>query len=492
VPKHPQTEPENLSVAPIDTMLVGMEKSFSGHSNYERIGDPHLRAEREIAQWPGSLNPGTSPLDFHQAPNLLPTDGNLLTGQHRSQNTFNFESQQEKGLLQFHAFTEPINSARIAGEKQRPVISTAPQTKVQQQRKRSKKYSQSDLEQLVLRLLEQPDDVQNSAVTSTQADRSSKLFLTGREARMIADVIRQSPGSAFSQPRKSSGLGFNTNTKVCDKCGYTVARACDMKKHMKRHDKPYGCTYPKCHKRFGAKSDWKRHENSQHFQLEAYRCSQLSPAGKACGEHFLRIDHFKKHLDTQHKLSDEQQQVDEAKRRKIGKNCQQQFWCGFHGEIIELKEKRNAAWDERFDHIAKHFEKDKKSIEEWVCAEENKTKKELLKEMDRYVFDDEDERGENGIVLGGNGPPPSVLMNVPLPPPPLHDHATSLQQVHVSDQSDNRKRRSSTDLEDIRGHSNGPKPAVSIECCVSGKNCKYVFIIKLTLLVFKWLCVWFL
>jgi hypothetical protein len=33
--------------------------------------------------------------------------------------------------------------------------------------------------------------------------------------------------------------------------------ACEWKKHIKaRHAKPYGCAYPKCHKRFGAKSDW--------------------------------------------------------------------------------------------------------------------------------------------------------------------------------------------------------------------------------------------
>jgi hypothetical protein len=296
---------------------------------------------------------------------------------------------------------------------------------------------------------------------------------------MIYNFISQGPEPVLSQPRKS-GLGFNTNTLVCEKCNYVAARACDMKKHMVRHSKPYGCTYTKCHKRFGSKSDWKRHENSQHFQLEAYRCSQLSPECKVCGEHFLRIDHFKKHLDTQHKLSDEQQQVDEAKRRKIGKNCQQQFWCGFHGEIIELKVKREAAWDERFDHIAKHFEKEEKSIEEWVCVEENKTKKELLKETERHVIGDEDAREENGSSS-------NVHMNVPLSP--LYDCATSSQQAHVSYQSDGGKRRASPDLEEIRVHSNGTKPAVSTECCVSAKSYVCVLVIKLTLLVFKWLCV---
>lgn len=68
---------------------------------------------------------------------------------------------------------------------------------------------------------------------------------------------------------------------------------------------------------------------------------------------------------------------------------------GVHPRIppLSLSVQGTAAWDERFDHIASHFEKEGETIEEWICAEENKTKKELLKDMDRYVFDDEDERG---------------------------------------------------------------------------------------------------
>jgi hypothetical protein len=46
-----------------------------------------------------------------------------------------------------------------------------------------------------------------------------------------------------------------------------------FRKHMKRHQKPYACTrVPGCDKRFGSKSDWKRHENDQHIQLQFWRC----------------------------------------------------------------------------------------------------------------------------------------------------------------------------------------------------------------------------
>jgi hypothetical protein len=497
-----------------------MEKSLSGHSSYEFAVDSHMRADPGKAQWSTNLNPTDCPLSFHQASiDRISCSGstNEYIGRRRSKNTMNIHSQQQKISRQQTPYLLSTNTAKKAGLEQRPVgeqlkqqqpeISTAPQTKSQQQQRQAlQKLSRAvsnemedpsrpvDLEQLVLRILagtkdieegedEQSGDAQGSSSKRMQADRSNKVFLTKSEAikatQMISKLIKQSPGSAYSQPRKSS-QGSSTNIKVCHICGYAVARACDLKKHMKRHEKPYGCTYPKCHKRFGAKSDWKRHENSQHFQLEAYRCDQPSTLGKICGEHFLRVDHFKNHLEAQHKISDEQQQSDEAKRRKIGKNCQQQFWCGFHGDIIQLKERRNAAWDERFDHIAWHFEKGKKSIEEWVCAEENKTKKELLQEMDRYVFDDEDERGVEG---GGNtGPPPSVPIEVPLPPPPPPVNQTP--PANVFEQGKGGKRSASADLAESQPQKkHRAKTIVTNSYCVSATTVKFPMTTNLTFLV---------
>ena len=86
-------------------------------------------------------------------------------------------------------------------------------------------------------------------------------------------------------------------------------------------------------------------------------------------------------------------------RSRIGKNCQVTFWCGLCKDIVQLKERRNAAWDERFDHIARHFEKERRNIDDWICAEENRPKKELLEEKKkRDYFDDEDERDKDGDV----------------------------------------------------------------------------------------------
>tara|TARA_R110002003_G_scaffold59_28_gene5408 strand:- start:10231 stop:11919 length:1689 start_codon:yes stop_codon:yes gene_type:complete len=443
-PKHPQTIPETVSVAPMETVIAGMEKSFSSHGSYEPTQALEITADQILSQWPASLNPADLPLNLYQMPSPLvdqrPLSGEM--GRSTSNRSVRFQTFYG-GSMQATSHNPPMDIAKddqrvhkSGAEPQKnaqPKISNAPQTKSQQQRQALSKLSQAmssssnpvDLEELVLSILarttgldddeeDQPGDDQGPTGCRTQRER--KVTLTKSEAikasQAISNIIKQSPGSAFSQPRKGT-QGFTSNPKVCSICGYAVARVCDLKKHMKRHEKPYGCTYPKCHKRFGAKSDWKRHENSQHFQLEVFRCGRTSAdTGQVCGEHFFRVTAFKEHLETQHKLDSVDDLENEARRRRIGKNCQQRFWCGFHNEIIELKEKRNAAWDERFDHIAVHFEKDKRSIEEWVCAEENKTKKELLKEMDRYVFDDDDERS-NAARRASPPPPP------PPPPPPV-------------------------------------------------------------------------
>jgi hypothetical protein len=418
-------------------MITGMEKSFSANSNYQPSPESGMMADQDFRHWPANLNPSDDPMSFHEAINIPDLgSGNHSDWIRRSQDPVSLQHREAEALHQYspnmptcaqrdNMLEQGLPGMRENKRKAGQQLSNAPQTKSQhQQRNALNKLSQAvsneaenagsslpiDLEQLVLRVLSGSTDAARQAEIPRQkpgssnnrppSSRGNKVYLTKHEAlkasQMISNLIKQTPTSAYSRPRRAS-QGFSSNNKVCTLCGYAAARECDLKKHMKRHEKPYGCTYPKCHKRFGAKSDWKRHENSQHFQLEAYRCAQKNAKGEVCGEHFLRVGPFTKHLEAYHHMSSPEVREHEARRRRIGKNCQQQFWCGFHDEIIVLREKRNAAWDERFDHIAAHFEKEKRRIEEWVCVEENRTKKELLKEMDRYVFDDEDERDADAV-----------------------------------------------------------------------------------------------
>jgi hypothetical protein len=124
---------------------------------------------------------------------------------------------------------------------------------------------------------------------------------------------------------------------------------------MKRHERPYGCTFLTCNKVFGSKNDWKRHENSQHFHLETWRCDEERPEGGACAKVCYRRQTFQDHLKKEHQMSDVDAVKTKLENCRIGRNCQARFWCGFCNKLIDLKKKGLEAWTERFDHIDDHF-----------------------------------------------------------------------------------------------------------------------------------------
>ncbi|GME48962.1 c2h2 type zinc finger domain protein [Neofusicoccum parvum] len=180
-------------------------------------------------------------------------------------------------------------------------------------------------------------------------------------------------------------------------------------KHRKRHTRPYGCTFSKCFKKFGSKNDWKRHEGSQHFQVETWRCEhQVSHEAPKCAEIFYESKVFEKHLRDSHRIADQKHIDTELRTRRIGRNGQSRFWCGFCQRIIELKTRFVEAWEERFNHIDEHF-KLKRPITEWLDIEANKPKGEVEARMDRIDFDDEDPQPAslNASSEGSEGDPNS-------------------------------------------------------------------------------------
>jgi hypothetical protein len=151
---------------------------------------------------------------------------------------------------------------------------------------------------------------------------------------------------------------------------------------MKRHERPYGCTFLTCNKIFGSKNDWKRHENSQHFHLETWRCDKERLEGGVCAKVCYRRQTFSDHLVKAHKMSvnDDafQAKLDNC---RIGRNCQSRFWCGFCNKLVELKKRGVEAWTERFDHIDDHFMgrhgQPKQNIQDWVPMDSDKPKGEV-------------------------------------------------------------------------------------------------------------------
>ena len=165
----------------------------------------------------------------------------------------------------------------------------------------------------------------------------------------------------------------------CRICLKTMDRLCDLKKHEKRHSRPWGCTNASCTKTFGSKNDWKRHENSQHYQLETWRCHEPSATSKInqCAKIFFRRDPFQAHLRKDHTINDEEYVREQCRKRRIGRNWQNGFWCGFCKDIIKLQTRGLEAWDERFNHIDDMHFKQGKNIEDWYPMDKDLPKGKL-------------------------------------------------------------------------------------------------------------------
>lgn len=153
----------------------------------------------------------------------------------------------------------------------------------------------------------------------------------------------------------------------CDQCHKFFKRRCDLRKHKKRHSRPYGCTFEGCTKKFGSKNDWKRHENTRHYRIEAWRCHEPNPTSKInqCAKVFHRREQYQAHLKEQHNIKDDAEIRQRSQKHRVGRNGQSGFWCGFCQQIIPLTSKGLEAWDERFDHIdSQHFSKEM-TIDSW-------------------------------------------------------------------------------------------------------------------------------
>ncbi|KAI1344765.1 hypothetical protein F5Y15DRAFT_4285 [Xylariaceae sp. FL0016] len=184
--------------------------------------------------------------------------------------------------------------------------------------------------------------------------------------------VEVSPDQQIPKPAESSASTGCESAHRCSRCKKTFSRKCELKKHEKRHEKPYGCTFQGCNKRFGSKNDWKRHENSQHFMLELWKCDEPTreKPSEPCGKVNRRREHFRTHLENEHNVHDQQAIDRKLETCRLGRNCEARFWCGFCRKIIEIKQKGLQAWTERFNHIDEHFSGknnvEQKDPSEWI------------------------------------------------------------------------------------------------------------------------------
>lgn len=224
------------------------------------------------------------------------------------------------------------------------------------------------------------DDAEDESEDDLDLNASEATLLLAclRRKGMLHKIIKQlghQQKSKAQRTQHSSESGRPAKSAVkCDHCPKMFARSCELKKHMKRHEKPYGCTFPRCKKSFGSKNDWKRHENSQHYQLEFWRCEEEGKSGvrdNICGKLSHSRDAFRTHLGREHGVTDTALVERQCQEKRLGRNCEARFWCGFCRKTIEVTQRGGGgAWSERFDHIEPHFlgthGREKKGIKEWV------------------------------------------------------------------------------------------------------------------------------
>ncbi|KAF5019262.1 hypothetical protein F66182_8737 [Fusarium sp. NRRL 66182] len=177
------------------------------------------------------------------------------------------------------------------------------------------------------------------------------------------------------KPDTASSKSQDHHTHKCPDCEKKFPRLCELKKHQKRHSKPYGCTFAGCTKKFGSKNDWKRHESIQHYQLETWVCDCTKPGSvESCGKVCCRRESFRNHLTKEHSISDLAKLEDKVDGCRKGRHCDTHFWCGFCLTTIEIRETDNT-WAKRCDHIDNHFSgrgTPKMHISEWQHEEDYK------------------------------------------------------------------------------------------------------------------------
>lgn len=221
----------------------------------------------------------------------------------------------------------------------------------------------------------------SSLRSSVGSVESSSLSLVTGEEDSETTAVKKCPAT-------------NQTYYICQECGKIKSRASDLKKHMQRHAKPFGCTFDGCNKIFGSKNDWKRHELGQHEQQECWRCLK-------CQEVFYHDQsHYVSHVSQVHSIDPVETTAYAPPERRIARNYQGRFWCGFCNQIIVHNLQGVEAITLRFNHISDHFMKEKNNIKSWIeVGGKGRTKGKRVEECGESPPDAaQDEEEEDGTT----------------------------------------------------------------------------------------------
>lgn len=164
-----------------------------------------------------------------------------------------------------------------------------------------------------------------------------------------------------------------------------------------------------CPSTFRTKNEWKRHVTSQHLRLRVFRCdvgscninntakekkqtwgpssrNRIASSQQSCEHHFNRKDLFTQHQRRMHKPKElitnpsceRLKNAFEASLEQVRQRCwveirqpPDESYCGFCGRGFQGPK----SWEERMEHVGKHFERGEKDeredegLREWALSE---------------------------------------------------------------------------------------------------------------------------
>jgi len=186
--------------------------------------------------------------------------------------------------------------------------------------------------------------------------------------------------SAMSIWRKSSKISLPSKFDADSDNSTTIVRVICQ----------YGCTFLNCNEVFEGKIEWKRHENSQHYHNETWRCREFDGNSKIkqCAKLSWDEAAFQQHL-RDHGINNMEYLEKESRTSRLGRNVSVRFWCGFCKSTKPLLKTGLEAWDERFYHLDHHYRIEKKNIKDWMPINGHGSKREQEALDARAMFNDQ-------------------------------------------------------------------------------------------------------
>lgn len=212
--------------------------------------------------------------------------------------------------------------------------------------------------------------------TDTDSDYTPTNRGSGKRRRSATHTARA--------PRRRNGARKDSAVSIssANKPGRRPRSSTKSKAENKCEDdrRPFPCPLAayNCTSTFASKNEWKRHVSTQHIKLGYWRCDLCTPttdpndSSVLYHNDFNRKDLFTQHLRRMHAANGsgarhlKEYPVDEDNIGDHQTRCYlqlrsppQQSVCPFNGCDHEFF--GPASWEERMEHVGRHFEKDKRN-----------------------------------------------------------------------------------------------------------------------------------